>query len=772
MLRLTLRQFLLVLTALHCVLWSAFAAIEFETVTTFRLGPRGASEKLPATGPDGAFYGTTRDGGSTFGGTVYRLAPDGTLSKIADAPAEDGALFHGTPAFAANGDLLVDAVLDFGYGSDAIYRINSLGAISLLVRMDFINLPKVPERISGPLSPGPGGLFFGTSEAGGDGFGTVFSLAENGLVNVLVNFTGRTGQRPGAAPVGGLLLALDGNFYGVTKHGGSHDLGTIFRVSPNGAFTSLVQFTGSVGGKRGARPAARLVEGNGGTLYGTTKAGGENGRGTIFQLGADGRFRSLAAFPSGARSPRGPIGALVFDAQSMALFGTMKSGGRDYFGAIFRFDLSAQAGGVTFPFHFNYYGTDDAGGLPTAGLGRADDGRIFGTTTTAGLGQNGTFFIFDPTSNEATQLTGFSGDDMPLRGYLPVLGLIEPDGTLYGTTTDGGRFSFGTVFRVRPGEERETLVEFSGSSGPLPGWYPSSLVKGGDGRIYGTTNYGGGLNSGTIFAFTPGSGEITDLQSLVSFTGSGGASPGTSPYGGLSVGPNGDLFGTTYYGGPDSRGSIFQLTTNGTFSNLANFYMSRKIGFRPFGPPVVLADGTLLGTTNYGGRFDRGTIYRLPVGGDLVRCTPSIPGRPCAKENIQGISLLIRGCLGHSSEPCPPAARLPATMPAERSFGWRPTASSRSPQTSIMTIRSHSASIPFARAASLHPTASSRDPTARCMGLLATAVPAAMEPCSGYQRMRTARASRRCSRLGPRLRKTRTPFNLKILPSVGMDTFI
>src|ERR1039458_4449499 len=141
-----------------------------------------------------------------------------------------------------------------------------------------------------------------------------------------------------------------------------------------------------------------------------------------------------------------------------------------------------------------------------------------------------------------------------------------------------------------------TLFSFTGTSGAYPGANPyAGLVLGSDGNFYGTTFSGGTNNDGTIFQLTPG-GAFT---SLLSFNGTNGA----APYAALVPGTDGNFYGTTFTGGVSNWGTIFQITTNGTFTNLFSFTGTNNpyLGANPGAALVQAGDGSFYGTTDYGG---------------------------------------------------------------------------------------------------------------------------------------------------------------------------
>ena len=143
-----------------------------------------------------------------------------------------------------------------------------------------------------------------------------------------------------------------------------------------------------------------------------------------------------------------------------------------------------------------------------------------------------------------------------------------------------------------------TLLTFDVTNGSKPN---AALILGNDGNFYGTTSEGGQFNLGTIFRLSTNG----TLATLTSFAGTNGAFPNTS----LTLGADGSFFGTTYQGGNFNLGTIFQMTTNGSLSTLVSFDSTN--GALPYGTLTLGNDGRLYGTTSQGGTYNKGTIYKL-----------------------------------------------------------------------------------------------------------------------------------------------------------------
>lgn len=304
------------------------------------------------------------------------------------------------------------------------------------------------------------GCFYGTTVTGGEhGYGTVFKMGTNWDVTVLVAFDYYTN---GASPYAGLVEATDGNLYGTTRDGGTNGCGTAFRISPDGALTTLVTFNRS----KGMNPEGGLVQGSDGYLYGTTEGGGASiFDPTIFRMTTNGELTTLVSVLS--TNGQLPQGELV-QGKDGCFYGVTIAGGSSYVGGtVFRMTTN---GDLTTLVSFN--GTN--GSYPT-GLIQASDGNFYGTTGEGGEYGAGTGFKMTP-AGTLTALVSFNRDN----GEYPTGTLTQgSDGDFYGTTLFN-RQNIGTVFRMTTNGLVTTLV--SCGSDPVSG-----VVEGSDGNLYGTT---------------------------------------------------------------------------------------------------------------------------------------------------------------------------------------------------------------------------------------------------------------------------------------------
>ncbi len=311
---------------------------------------------------------------------------------------------------------------------------------------------------------GADGNFYGTTYLGGTSTtcnggacGTVFEMAPDGSLTVLHNFDGLDGYQPF-----GLIQASDGNLYGTTAYGGVSTCGeycgygTAFQITTAGTFTTLHIF----GGNDGSQPFSPPTEGSDGNFYGTTFVGGDYNYGTVYKMSPSGAVTSLYSFcSSGKNCPGGanPSGGLV-QAKNGKFYGTTNDGGLDGNGTIFEI---TSAGSLTTLHRFS--GTD--GSLPAGGLMQATNSLLYGTTVNGGAGNFGTIYSLAPGGVLST-IHSFAGTD----GSQPQSVLLQtPDGDFYGAAWSGGTQNAGTIFTMTPDGTVTVLNCFDGAEGANPG---------------------------------------------------------------------------------------------------------------------------------------------------------------------------------------------------------------------------------------------------------------------------------------------------------------
>lgn len=228
------------------------------------------------------------------------------------------------------------------------------------------------------------------------------------------------------------------------------------------------------------------------------------------------------------------------------------------------------------------------------------DGRLVGTAPAGGEFGRGTIVVLKRGAAAARVLHSFSGK--PADGDKPVAGLVVgPDGQLWGTTQYGGRGNAGTIFRVGPGGRLHIVHMFGrdvgGGSGPV-----TSLTLASDGFLYGTTYGGGPSGRGTVFRLEA-DGSVTTLWAM-------GPGEARALQGRLMQGSDGLLYGTSSFGGANERGTVFSLATDGSARRILHSF-SGADGWDGAGGVIEAGDGLLYGTTSLGGAFDLGAAFRL-----------------------------------------------------------------------------------------------------------------------------------------------------------------
>lgn len=414
-------------------------------------------------------------------------------------------------------------------------------------------------------------------------------------LNTLYNFTAADYPHIGNFELSQLLQASDGDFYGVSAYGGVHDLGYVYKVSrTSGQLTHLHDFNFA----DGATPRGPLIQASDGYLYGTTEAGGANFSDYCYA----GQFY-----------------------------------GKGGCGTLFKISL-----GGSFTKVYDFYTVADGyQSAPSTGVIQASDGNFYGaamrpfpSTTTS---------LFKMTPDGAVSVFHLFATDES-EGYLAFAGLLQAnDGYLYGTTSSAGAVhgnasgGCGTVFRIALNGSFQLLHTFTGApNGTGDGCVPwSNLIQGQDGAFYGTTKYGGYQQGnciaggcGIVYKITS-SGVETVLHRFTA------TADGEYPQNdGLVQTPDGMLYGATggnpyaegygyvpycYVGGGTtfSCGTVYKIDTAGNFTQLQVFGDSDgAYGLFPHASLILASDGNLYGNTFAGGGWGYGTVYRLVLNPD------------------------------------------------------------------------------------------------------------------------------------------------------------
>ncbi len=239
---------------------------------------------------DGNFYGTTSEGGASHGGTAFKMTPSGTLTTLysfcAQTGCPDGWDIWAGVVQGSDGNFYGTTLEGGANNEGTVYKITPSGALTTLY--SFCAQSECTDGLhpEAGLLQGSDGNFYGTTDGGGaSNEGTVFKITPSGARTTLYSFCGQSGCPDGDGPAGVLIQASDGNFYGTTYYGGANGGGTAFKLTAAGALTTLYSFCAQLSCSDGEYPYAGLVQGSDGNFYGTNLGSGfENNQGTVFKL--------------------------------------------------------------------------------------------------------------------------------------------------------------------------------------------------------------------------------------------------------------------------------------------------------------------------------------------------------------------------------------------------------------------------------------------------------------------------------------------------------
>ena len=424
-------------------------------------------------------------------------SPAQTFTTLHSFDGTDGALPSAGLIQATNGKLYGTALEGGAKQKGTVFTITASGALTVLHSFCSQGFCTDGEYPQAALVQATSGEFYGTAYSDqSHGVGTVFKITLSGTLTTIYKFCSQSDCADGENPRGGLVQGADGDFYGTTEYGGANgSFGTVFKITPTGALTTLYSFCSQSNCTDGVEPYAGLIQATDGNFYGTTVGGGANGSntGTVFKITPSGALTTLYSFCS-------------------------QSVGQDC--------------------------TD--GAYPYAALVQAIDGNFYGTTFQGGANTAcsaqgcGTVFKITP-SGTLTTLYSFCSQSGCTDGGNAYAGLIQAtDGNFYGTTVGGGANSYGTVFKITRSGALTTLYSFCSHSGCPDGDGPlAALAQATNGNFYGTAAHGGAHGDGTIFSLSVGLGPFVETQPTSTKVGAGVRVLGTNLTGVTSVTFNG-----------------------------------------------------------------------------------------------------------------------------------------------------------------------------------------------------------------------------------------
>ncbi len=374
------------------------------------------------------------------------------------------------------------------------------GGVPETLLYSFPTAGATPEAFT--LIAAKGGLYGTTVGGGNANNGQIFSLSLGGAESTLYTFPSPAGA--GTYSPNCLILGADGNFYGTTAGGGidldqNEGAGTVFQLTPKGALTTLWAFGDFLDG---VQPNG-VTQGSDGNFYGTTATSSIDSDGVLYQVtpaGVETVIHSFNYYSAPAGDGADPVGYLVEVPQliSSVYFGATSGGGANGTGIAF----SINSSGTEVILHsFAAAGSTTDGQNPVGGLLYATNGIFYGMTLNGGANGAGAIYqISGATNPNPTEKVLYSFAIVPgtSSGPTPVGALVQTsDGSLYGITEFGGDFNYGSVFKITTSGAYSLVHSFS--AGTSDGAQPSSLTLGSDGNLYGTTFFGGANNTGAVF---------------------------------------------------------------------------------------------------------------------------------------------------------------------------------------------------------------------------------------------------------------------------------
>jgi uncharacterized repeat protein (TIGR03803 family) len=408
-------------------------------------------------------------------------------------------------------------------------------------------------------------------------FGVLLGAAWAQSERVLYSFCAQSNCADGRYPQAGLVFDQKGNLYGTTNEGGASGFyyGAVFKLTPKGKETVLYSFCSQNRCADGAWPIAGLVFDQKGNLYGTTNGGGNYGFGVVFKLTPKGKETVLYSF-----CPQG-----IYDC------------------------------------------TD--GEYPYAGVILDQKGNLYGTTPYGGVAKAcpsspsgcGVVFRLTPKGKE-TVLYSFCARNNCTDGWGPVARLIfDQKGNMYGTTAGGGEYGSGTVFELSREGHETVLHSFCAQGGyscPDGARPKAGLVFDLKGNLYGTTEGGGAHGGGVVFKLAP-EGQETVLYSFCAQNWENACTDGYILDAGVVLDQKGNLYGTSDLGGASNCGVVFKVTPEGEETVLYNFCTQDHCydGLFPVAGLVFDQEGNLYGTTDEGGAYGGGVVFKIPSGSQV-----------------------------------------------------------------------------------------------------------------------------------------------------------
>ena len=368
-------------TVLGCMLWLTVAPIMLRAQTYTDLHdffcPTDGCVSYPpgilAQGRDGNLYGTMFGGGTSNGGTVFKVTPSGTVTTLHNFAGADGAYPFGGLTLGTDGNFYGTTTQGGTNNMGTIFQITPSGVLTTL--HSFTGSDGIGPRTP-PVEGTKNGTFYGVTYNTSVGY----SITSSGTFKLLTTAIPQSPQAP-------LLLASDGNFYGTSIQGGNDGQGSVFRMTPGGGVKTIYAFDPS--GVHGRVPYAPVVQGSDGFLYGTTGAGGNpTTGGVVFKLSTKGKITVLHQFDqSSLTDGYEPLDGLVAatDGNFYGATSTGVPGAPAQYGTLFKITKTG-----TYSIQYVFDGTH--GAFQSSNSVQHTNGTIYGLPGAGGLDGTGVFY--------------------------------------------------------------------------------------------------------------------------------------------------------------------------------------------------------------------------------------------------------------------------------------------------------------------------------------------------------------------------------------------
>ncbi len=407
-----------------------------------------------------------------------------------------------------------------------------------------------------------------------------------------IDFNGVNGE----GPYSSLVKKPNGYVYGTTRGGGNNNAGVLFEYQPlSNALSVKVYFDGT---NKGRSPYSRLLVANNGKLYGLTSTGGVNNQGVLFEYNTTTNTYTKVVDFNEISKGKWPFGSLA-EGTNGKLYGMTSGGGTNGCGVLFEYNIATNVFAKKIDF------VDSLGKEPWSTLTLAYNGKFYGTTRYGGIGK-GVLFEYDYINNNYDKKLSFStspGGSDPIGGLL-----YTSTARIFGMTSKGGNYGGGVLFEVDiPSNtfiKKYDLYSSRDGSGAV-----GNLIEATNAKLYGVTKYGGQYSCGTIIEYNIALDTLINIHSF-DYTN------GSAPEGSLIEASNGKLYGMTRRGGLYNQGTIYEFDlSNSTFTSLHTF-RADSTGSLPYGRLTEAHNGKLYGITSDGGNssnYAYGVLFEYDI---------------------------------------------------------------------------------------------------------------------------------------------------------------